>query len=57
MILFLPGQNHNECVTKTGRFVFNGVAVALDVPMSDLNDVDVPFYCVPAGLGKFLDEK
>ena len=57
MILFLPGQIHNECVTKTGRFVFNGVAVALDVPMSDLNDVDVPFYCVPAGLGKFLDER
>ena len=57
MILFLPGQIHNECVIKTGRFVWNGVAVALDVPKGNLDNVEVPFYCVPAGLGKFLDER
>ena len=57
MILFLPGQIHNECVMKTGRFVWNGVAVALDVPKGNLDNVEVPFYCVPAGLGKFLDER
>ena len=55
VILFKPGQIHNERVMKTGRFVWNGVAVALDVPKDDLDNVDVPFYCVPRGLGTFLD--
>ena len=40
---------------KMGRFVWNGVAVVLDVPKDVLDNVNVPFYCVPCGLGTFLD--